>query len=146
MISCRCGRSHWGRYGAAGLVLTDESRSQVLLQERSAAVLNPGTWAFPGGALERGETPTEAALREAREETGLDPRDVSALREVAGTVHPDWRYTYVLASTTDLTLPDHESWETGGHAWVALEDLAGHRRLHPSLAHDWPALREEIDR
>lgn len=29
-------------------------------------------WGFPGGAIELGETPEMAAIREAKEETGLD--------------------------------------------------------------------------
>jgi len=32
------------------------------------------TWAVPGGSIEPGETPEEAAIREAKEETGLDVR------------------------------------------------------------------------
>jgi len=31
-----------------------------------------GTWSVPGGWLDLGETPWEAAVREAREETGVD--------------------------------------------------------------------------
>ena len=30
------------------------------------------TWLYPGGHIEKGETPDDAAIREAKEETGLD--------------------------------------------------------------------------
>lgn len=41
---------------------------QVLLQRRG----DSHRWGFPGGAIELGETPEMAAIRELREETGLD--------------------------------------------------------------------------
>lgn len=40
---------------------------------------NPGQWAFPGGTLEEGERPIEAAHREAVEETGRAPGEDMAL-------------------------------------------------------------------
>ena len=51
----------------AGGCLFDD-RGRVLLQKRS----DSGKWGFPGGAIELGETPEEAAIREVKEETGLD--------------------------------------------------------------------------
>ncbi|MHB8244428.1 MAG: NUDIX hydrolase [Acidimicrobiales bacterium] len=40
---------------------------------------NPGEIAFPGGRLEPGETPCDAALREAHEEVALPPSSVQVL-------------------------------------------------------------------
>lgn len=48
-------------------VLTDE-QGRVLLQRRA----DNGDWALPGGAMEIGETLAQCAVREVREETGLD--------------------------------------------------------------------------
>ena len=51
---------------AGGCIFNDEG--EVLLQRRG----DTNTWEFPGGAIELGETPEMAAIREAKEETGLD--------------------------------------------------------------------------
>jgi 8-oxo-dGTP pyrophosphatase MutT (NUDIX family) len=40
---------------------------------------HPGQAAFPGGTLDAGETPIEAALREANEELGIDPARVQVI-------------------------------------------------------------------
>ncbi|HET7691146.1 MAG TPA: CoA pyrophosphatase [Nocardioidaceae bacterium] len=49
----------------------------VLLTERGHAMRSqPGQVSFPGGGLDPGETAVEGALREALEETGLDPSGV----------------------------------------------------------------------
>ena len=50
--------------------------SQVLLVRRKAAP-NRGRWSIPGGALESGETVEAAAVRETREETGVEVRPLS---------------------------------------------------------------------
>ncbi len=55
---------------AATVVLIRPDRS-VFLIRRLRAMAFGGMWAFPGGALEPGETPVDAAVREVHEETGV---------------------------------------------------------------------------
>ena len=45
---------------------------QFLLAQRPEGKPYAGYWEFPGGKLEAGETPETCAVREIREETGID--------------------------------------------------------------------------
>ena len=54
---------------------------------RSCLRTHKGEISFPGGRLDPGETPAEAALREAHEEVGLDPADVDAVRRARPPRH-----------------------------------------------------------
>jgi 8-oxo-dGTP diphosphatase len=56
---------------AAGVVV--ETEGGVILLRRA---IEPayGAWVFPGGFVDRGEHPEEAAVREAREEAGIEIR------------------------------------------------------------------------
>lgn len=54
---------------AAGVLIEDKGR--VLLHRRDVGP-REGTWTFPSGYVDLGESPAEAALREAWEETALE--------------------------------------------------------------------------
>ncbi len=58
------------RLAAYARVLHDDA---VLLSRNSSRGPRPGTWTLPGGGLDHGEPPAEAAAREVREECGLEP-------------------------------------------------------------------------
>ncbi len=55
------------KIGVGVIVVRD---GKILLGKRRSEHGN-GTWSFPGGHLEMGETPIECAKRELKEETGL---------------------------------------------------------------------------
>ena len=58
--------------------------AEVLLTRRSMKMRNHrGEISFPGGRLDAGETPIDAALREAHEEVGLDPSAPTVVGELA---------------------------------------------------------------
>lgn len=74
------------------------------------------TWYLPKGGLSQGETVEEAALREVREETGLDVRLVRPLRDIEywfwarGTrIHKKVHYFLMEATGGDFSMRDREN-------------------------------------
>jgi 8-oxo-dGTP diphosphatase len=133
------GRRFWGRAGAAGLLAVTPA-DEVLLQHRVAWSHFGGTWGLPGGARDVGESSIDGALREAREETGID----TALLRPRFAVRLDldvWSYTTVAADapgTLPIAVSDPESTAL---EWVPADRIA-ELPLHPGFADAWPHLRE----
>jgi 8-oxo-dGTP pyrophosphatase MutT (NUDIX family) len=82
-----------GRVGHAPLhlpsvavAIRDDAGRIVLVRNRDT-----GVWQTVGGAIDPGESPEEAARREAREETGLD---VELTRLIGAYGGPEFRLTY----------------------------------------------------
>lgn len=142
-VSCRCGRRHWGRHGAAGLLLLRASPEPVgielLLQLRASWTHLGGTWGLPGGATDSHETATESALREAWEEAAVPPGSVDVLATTVSTDHGDWTYTVVVGRARDDVGAHAANAESAAVRWVPHEDVAA-LPLHPGFADSWPDL------
>lgn len=137
---CAQGHRHWGRFGAAGILLTDGAR--VVLQHRAAWTHEGGTWAVPGGARDSHEDAVETALREAVEETTLDPSDVTPFAEWIDE-HGGWAYTTVIARAPADALLLPANAESVEVRWWELSAVGG-LPLHAGFAAAWPHLQQLV--
>lgn len=100
--------------------------AEVLLTKRAEALRNhSGEISFPGGRIDPGETPVETALREAREEVGLDPQRVEVrgqLSHLSTVVSRSYIVPIVGVLTEHPQLAPHEP-EVARILWVPLADL-----------------------
>lgn len=65
----------------------EDGQIKVILTERSHELRHhAGQISFPGGRIESGEQPKQAALREAQEEINLNPDDVEVIGYLPGVI------------------------------------------------------------
>jgi 8-oxo-dGTP pyrophosphatase MutT (NUDIX family) len=115
-----------------GSAIVTGPRGVLLLRHRRL-----GIWLQPGGHVDPGETPWEAAHREAREETGLDVTFAGPLDDAGvpplihvdvhaggrGHTHLDTRYLFD-GGVADPDPPGDESQEIGWFDWDVAIDMA----------------------
>ena len=124
-----------------GSAIVTGPRGVVLLKHKRL-----GLWLQPGGHVDAGETPWEAALREAREETGLDVAVADVGDGIPGLVHVDvhpggrghthldLRYR-VFGGDADPSPPEGESQEIAWFDWPSAIERASDDRLKSLLRH-----------
>lgn len=93
----------------AGIIPYSLDLGQYCLYQRAKHTSEPVTWGPAGGAIEEGETPEQAALREFKEETGYD----GPIELVEIYVYRDLDFTFttfagIVPKEFKPTLAEHE--------------------------------------
>ena len=140
-VECDCGSKHWGLHGAAGLLIYRDGA--ILLQHRAPWVHNGDTWGIPGGARDSHESVIDGAIREAVEETGIDPQQL-LIRSTSTDKHGNWSYDTVIAEATEELVAHELNDESHEVRWVLFDDVT-RLPLHPSFAKSWANLRTQLD-
>lgn len=118
----------------AAYALCEDEAGRVLLARLSVEEINRGQWTLPGGGIDFGEAPLDAALRELTEETGLTG-EIQSLAGVGSWVRrgpvpggtgDDFQAIQILyrMRVTGGTLRDETDGSTDAAAWFTRAELA----------------------
>lgn len=101
--------------GISAAIITDSGRVLMVRRRVKEGELS---WQFPAGAIEAGESPEEAAVRETLEETGLK---VEAASLIGQRVHPKTgrEMSYTACTVVDGEAHVADADELDAVAWVA---------------------------
>ncbi|AKA04759.1 NUDIX hydrolase [Streptomyces noursei ZPM] len=108
------------RPGIAAAIIVHEGRVLMVRRRISEGKLS---WQFPAGEVEPGETREDAAVRETKEETGLN---VSAVELLGERVHPATSrlMSYTACEVLSGTAHVADTEELAELAWVAHDQIA----------------------
>jgi 8-oxo-dGTP pyrophosphatase MutT (NUDIX family) len=143
-VRCSDGAVRWGVFGAAGVVFATlvDGEPHALVQQRSRWSHEGGTWSCPGGAIDEGEDPLEAALREAWEEIGPLPQEITVVGRCVFAPAEDWSYTTFVVHVPEPFAVD-PNFESETIEWLHVTDVDA-LPMHRGFAAAWPELRAVV--
>lgn len=101
----------------------------LLITKRLANTVYPGYWELPGGKLEPGEAPAEAAVREAREELGVRFEVDAVLAPIEHTYEHARVKLHTCVGRLAVASDPPRNIQVQDHAWRTLDDLPWERFL-----------------
>tara|TARA_R100000234_G_scaffold47989_1_gene28691 strand:- start:1227 stop:1718 length:492 start_codon:yes stop_codon:yes gene_type:complete len=107
--------------GSAVVIFDEEGRVLILLRPQNMK-WSPGKWALPGGHIEEGESPLDAAVREVREETTLLINDPI---EFHTSTNGEVKYFTARVIQPNVAI----DFEHDDFAWAYPEDLTNYDRV-----------------
>lgn len=112
-----------------------ERENRLLILKRSNEISSGGKWCFPGGKIEDGETPREAAVREVNEETGLKVKvRESGQNFTAEGELGEWKiYPFLMSDHGGEVELNHESSE---YIWLGKDEIEEYNTLGDMQAID----------
>lgn len=125
------------RASSAGVALYDANGRVLIVKAHYKKY-----WSFPGGIIDVGETPRQAAVRETREEVGLpvhiDKLDfrliVNRVSDIAQT------YQFIFESRVGASVLDHvliDNKEIENYALVSREDILHGGKVYSASVIEW---------
>jgi len=138
-------RIHYPHPDSSVVVVLPRVGDRILLQLRDdiEGIVFPGYWGFFGGAIDEGENPTQAAIRETAEELNMKPDDLffvgfEAVQELNGL------HAHAFSFLLDRAVDDIELGEGMDKALLGLDDLATGWAYSKAKGRDYPVIPVEF--
>ena len=125
------------RVSSAAMIL-ENSAGQALIVKASYK----SYWTFPGGIVDAGETPKEAAIRETFEEVGItiDPVAVEFVAVVDRKSDIAQTYQFIFKTTLTKTMLEHlvlQDTELEAYALITKTDVASKNKPYGKVIDHW---------